>query len=209
MKQKTDDRGKSFWDRMAKLYAPIQEKSNAALYHALCECCQRHITPAARVLELACGTGQMTVPLCGGAGSWEATDFSENMLAEARRRCPETVHFSMQDAEALTCADGSFEVVLIANALHVMPHPERALAEIRRVLVPDGLLLAPTFVYEGKVNRLRMWVTCKLGFPNYFEWTFAELEELLQKAGFTAVEKELIPGDPLPVGFIAARRADQ
>ncbi len=45
---------------------------------------------------------------------------------------------------------------MIANALHIMPTPEKALAQIRRVLKEDGIMFAPTFVHgEGVGFKLR------------------------------------------------------
>ena len=47
----------------------------------------------------------------------------------------------------LPYADKSFDVVIVSNALHIVPQPEKALAEIRRVLKDDGVLIAPTFTH--------------------------------------------------------------
>ena len=199
------DDNKRFWERTAKLYAPIQERSNAALYTAVTEHCKPYLTEETRVLELACGSGQLTLPLSGRAGYWEATDFAERMVEETGRRCP-AVHTAVQDATALTYGEGSFHVVLIANALHIMPQPERAMAEIRRVLVPGGILLAPTFVYEGKVNRLRMKLTEMVGFRTFVKWDLEDLAAFLERNGFEVVEKCLLPGSPLPEGFVAGRK---
>ena len=58
-----------------------------------------------------------------------------------------------RDACKLRYADDSFDVVIIANALHIIPEPEKALAEIRRVLKKDGILIAPNFIHDNK-NRI-------------------------------------------------------
>lgn len=42
--------------------------------------------------------------------------------------------FSVQDATSLPYTSGTFDAVVISNALHIMPEPEKALKEIRRVL---------------------------------------------------------------------------
>ena len=46
-------------------------------------------------------------------------------------------------------APESFDAVIISNALHIMPEPEAALQNIRRVLKREGLLIAPTFTAAG------------------------------------------------------------
>ena len=199
------DDNKKFWERTARLYGPIQERSNAPLYEAVAEHCRPYLTGDTRVLELACGSGQLTIPLCACAGYWEATDFAPAMVRETGRRCP-GVCTSVQDATALTCGDGSFDVVLIANALHIMPEPERAMEEIRRVLSPGGILLAPTFVYEGEGNRLRMKLMELVGFRTFVRWNLNGLAGFLEANGFEILEKCLLPGSPLPEGFAAGRK---
>lgn len=100
-----------------------------------------------RVLELCTGTGLIAKHVAPSASEMIATDFAEKMLAEARKGdVPANLTFRQADATALPFADGSFDVVIISNALHIIPHPERALAEARRVLNPDGLLIAPNFL---------------------------------------------------------------
>lgn len=199
------DNNKSFWDRTAKLYSPIQGFSNRKLYRRLTDMCRAYLPEDARVLELACGTGQFTYPLCGLVKSWEATDFSESMIAQAKK-VPCSAHFSCQDATKLPYANRSFQVVLIANALHIMPDPLTALSEIHRVLQPGGILLAPTFIYEGKVNELRMRLTEMAGFRTFHRWKEQEFCAFVEGCRFRCICSELVPGDPLPVAFSVFRK---
>ena len=158
--------------------------------------------------ELACGTGQFTIPLARRAGSWEATDFSANMLSKAARRgkgCGAS--FAIQDATALTYADGSFDAVLIANALHIMPEPEKAVAEIRRVLKPGGLLLAPTFVRgDAPKSRLHVKFIRCLGLRVYHNWSAPELLEWLSGQGFPAVKSEILGPAGQPMCFAVSKK---
>ena len=72
------------------------------------------------------------------------------MILEAKRDNQSAkLHFSVQDMFRLPYAQKSFEVVIVSNALHIVPHPEKALQEIRRVLKDDGVLIAPTFTTRG------------------------------------------------------------
>lgn len=195
-----------FWQRNARFYTALQEKSNHALYEEVIRRCRPYLTPESRVLELACGTGQFTLPLCGQTAAWEATDFSPEMIRRAQRRST-AARFSVEDATALSFADGSFDVVLIANALHILPEPLKALAEIKRVLVPGGILLAPTFVHEGKRNRGKLWLLEKAGFRTFHKWTCGTFREFLEENGFQVLELERIPGKLLPEAFAAAERS--
>lgn len=47
---------------------------------------------------------------------------------------------------------GSFEVVIAANVLHLLPEPDKALDEAARVLAPGGLLIVPTFTHGGRAG---------------------------------------------------------
>ena len=78
-------------------------------------------------------------------------------------------------------------MVIVSNALHIVPQPEKALAEIRRVLKNDGVLIAPTFThaensFSGKVRAFFM--RC-VGFPLQSKWTSAEYLRFLSQNGWT------------------------
>ena len=199
------DDNRQFWDRCARFYTAIQQGTNRKLYEEISCMCMSYISSDMEVLELACGSGQFTYPLCPRAKSWEATDFSEAMIERAQRRpCP--AHFSCQDATALPYQNKSFDLILIGNALHIMPQPEKALSEIHRVLKDKGILLAPTFVYEGKVNKLRMYLTNLAGFKTFHQWKEADFCHFVEQAGFRCISSELVSGDPLPVAFSVFRK---
>lgn len=135
---------KNFWDRNAARYDRFMRK-NAIAYdqlYALLRPAVWHKT----VLEVATGTGQVAKHLLCSADHIEATDVSAAMIAQAKRgNFSSKLYFSVQDMFHLPYADQSFDVVIVSNALHIVPHPEKALIEFRRVLKNDGTLIAPTF----------------------------------------------------------------
>ena len=142
---------KEFWQRTAKSYGSFM-KHSWKLYDTICERIRPGLTREMNVLELACGSGQLSFRLAGRVRLWEATDFSENMIVEARKKPRSSrLHFSVQDATALLYAPDSFDAVVISNALHIMPHPELALAETKRVLKPDGRLFAAYCMNEATI----------------------------------------------------------
>ena len=84
------------------------------------------------MLELATGTGLIAKHIVNAAAHIEATDASAEMIAEAKRdNRSAKLHFSVQDMFRLPYAEESFDVVIVSNALHIVPQPEKALAEIQ------------------------------------------------------------------------------
>lgn len=196
---------KEFWQRTAKSYGPLM-KHSGKLYDAIRERIRPGLTREMNVLELACGSGQLSFRLAGRVRLWEATDFSENMIVEARKKPRSSrLHFSAQDATALLYAPDSFDAVVISNALHIMPHPELALAEIKRVLKPGGILYAPTFVHgRGAGFRLRAWLLTLAGFKVYFKWTAEGFERFISEHNFQIRQTALLGGSLAPLCYLEA-----
>jgi len=102
------------------------------------------------VLELGCGTGRLWLENHARIPrGWTITltDFSDGMLAEARHNLRELSHalqFEVVDAQAIPFDDQSFDVVVADHMLYHVPDRACALAEIRRVLRPNGRLYAAT-----------------------------------------------------------------
>ena len=177
---------KDFWDRNANRYDRFMRKDHKAYkqMYSLIYPVVRH----KQVLELATGTGLIAKNIVNAAAHIEATDASAEMIAEAKRDNQSAkLHFSVQDMFRLPYADRSFDVVIVSNALHIVPEPERALAEIRRVLKDDGILIAPTFThaensFPGKVKAFFMKLA---GFPLHGKWTNEEYLAFLRENGWT------------------------
>lgn len=93
------------------------------------------------VLEVACGTGQGIGYLASLARSYTAGDYSEAILAIARRHYGKRFDIQQFDAQALPFEAASLDAVIIFEALYYIPDPERFFAECKRVLRPGGVLL--------------------------------------------------------------------
>lgn len=203
-----DKSNKNFWDKIAKLYAPFMEKDKS-FYKKICENIQSFLKDDMNVLELACGTGQLSFELSKYTKSWLGTDFSEKMILEARKRGhSDTLKFEVADATSLHFEDNTFDCVVIANALHIMPEPEKAMLEINRVLKKDGILYAPTFLWsEGKPKNFMKTLMSIAGFKMYKEWNKKEFAAFVEEYGFSVLEQNLIYGGLSPVGALIAKKS--
>ena len=74
-----------FWQGMAAHYSKFMRRS-APIYAEICNHIRPHLTRDMNVLELACGTGQLSFPLSPYVRLWEATDASSKMIAEAKKQ---------------------------------------------------------------------------------------------------------------------------
>ena len=192
---------KSFWDRNAGRYDRFMRKDRAA-YDAIYELI-RPIVRHKTVLELATGTGLIAKNIVNAAAHIEATDASAEMIAEAKQdNRSAKLHFSVQDMFRLPYANQSFNVVIVSNALHIVPQPEKALQEIKRVLKDDGVLIAPTFTHAGNSfsGKVRAFFMRMAGFPLHSKWTSAEYLRFLSQNGWT-VRKSAVLKASFPLTY--------
>ena len=192
---------KDFWDKNAGRYDRFMRKDRAAYdeMYALIRPIVRHKT----VLELATGTGLIAKNIVNAAVHIEATDASAEMIAEAKRdNRSAKLHFSVQDMFRLPYADQSFDVVIVSNALHIVPQPEKALQEIKRVLKDDGVLIAPTFTHAGNSfsGKVKAFFMKLAGFPLHSRWTSEEYLRFLSQNGWT-VRKSAVLKASFPLTY--------
>ena len=190
---------KTFWDRTAKIYDRFMRKDRNAyeqMYALICP-----IVEHKRVLELTTGTGLIAKHIVRSADQIDATDASAEMIAQAKQGVQSTkLHFSVQDMFCLPYADRSFDVVIVSNALHIVPEPEKALEEIRRVLKDDGVLIAPTFTHAGNdfLGNVKAFLMKVVGFRQYSKWSSESYLDFLREQGLTVRKSEVLnAGFPL------------
>ena len=192
---------KNFWDKNAGRYDRFMRKDRAAYdeMYALI----RPVVKGKTVLELATGTGLIAKNIVNAAAHIEASDTSAEMIREAKRgNHSAKLYFSVQDMFRLPYADKSFDVVNASNALHIVPQPEKALAEIHRVLKDEGVLLAPTFTHAGNSfsGKVRAFFMKRVGFPLHSRWTSEEYLRFLRQNGWS-VQKSAVLKASFPLTY--------
>ena len=211
----TDDKNKRFWGRYAKLYDFEINRFNKAAYQQMYQMMSAVLTADMEVLELATSTGLIARNIAGSVKRICATDFSPGMIATAEKKakkkaCPTNVTFSVEDATALSFADASFDAVIISNALHIMPNPALALANIWRVLKPGGLFIAPSFMH-GHIKESTWDANARflrfIGLETYAKWSPEEYIDFIANNGFLVDRWKLLQA-AFPLVYLEAHMSE-
>ena len=206
MKNKSDYNSQ-FWDKVARFYTIIQERMNKSVYQHTFSIIRPLLNRSDIVFEMAAGTGQFASVLACNVKQWIATDFSIKMVEKLSHRVNDlsNVYVRQEDATSVIMECDTVDVVVIANALHVMPNPSLALKEAHRILRTEGLLIAPTFLRRGR-DSLLMKCYKLFGFRTFETFNEDELAILVSNNGFKVELIQTIKGKFLPECVMVARK---
>lgn len=136
-----------FWDRAARKYStdPI---SDVAGYERTLERTRHYLRGDQTALEFGCGTGTTALKLAPFVGRIVASDISGEMIAIARENARDqgcgNVTFEVARLDTAPWPDGSFDVALGFNVLHLVADREAILKSVHRLLRPGGLFISKT-----------------------------------------------------------------
>ncbi len=187
------------WDKAASFYSKYWDAQLAEAHETVLAAAQ--LKPGERVLDVACGNGQLSLPAAkavGLTGSVLGLDISQSMVDTARDRAGESevpnVTFDRCDAEGLNVEEASFDVVICSLGLMYVPSPRTALQQMFGALAPGGRIAVSIWgerrkcgwagvfpVVDSRVVSEVCPMFFSLGTPEAID---AELEE----AGFSDVE---------------------
>lgn len=189
----------NFWDRVAGLYDWV-ELTNRRVNSAAAVRVARLVPEGARVLDCAAGTGLFALAAARRADSVLCTDLSQAMLSRAEKKARKqglsNICFAVRDLTALPEGNGSFDVVIAANVLHLLPEPETAVRELWRVTAPGGRLILPTYL-QGKAGTAygtMIKIYQGVGFHYEHAFTPGTYRTFLENLCLAPVELEVIPG---------------
>ncbi len=206
------DAVRSMFDRIAPVYDAMNRVMTAGLdrrWRRLTA--EAVVRPGDRVLDGACGTGDLAVADAKAGGAVTGLDFSERMLERARRKAP-ALEFLAGDLLALPFEDGSFDAATVGFGVRNVADLERCLSELRRVLSPGGRVGILEITQPRGILRpfFNLWfdrVVPVLGraLPGGAAYTYLPasvkrfpgpdaLKELLERAGFSDVRYRLLAG---------------
>jgi ubiquinone/menaquinone biosynthesis C-methylase UbiE len=146
-------------------------------------------TPDTKFFEVGIGTGRIALPIIQRGYSYTGIDISEKMLDELRDKLKGVNHrvrLHSGDATTLPFSDGSFDVAITVHVFHLIANWQKALAEVRRVLKPEGL-----YIYShGRMNTPSDITQAQLDFEQHWRDILASYD--YQVTRFGATEEEVL-----------------
>lgn len=133
---------RAMFDRIAGVYDLINTVMTAGLHHKWRRRAAdlANVGPGDRVLDVACGTGDLAIELArrvGPGGEVVGSDFSEEMLAHARRKAP-NIRFEWGNALDLPYEEGVFAAATVGFGARNFSDLDQGLSEMTRVVRPGG-----------------------------------------------------------------------
>jgi demethylmenaquinone methyltransferase/2-methoxy-6-polyprenyl-1,4-benzoquinol methylase len=210
--QLAPDAVRRMFDRIAPVYDAMNRTMTAGLDRRWRRISAESVVrPGDRVLDACCGTGDLAIADARAGGKVTGLDFSEPMLARARRKAPE-LEWLRGDLLQLPFEDAVYDAATVGFGVRNVADLDRALAELRRVLRPEGRLAILEITRPGGVLGpfYRVWfdqVVPLLGklVPGGSAYTYLpasvkrfpgpdELAERIAAAGFRDVRIRLFAG---------------
>jgi ubiquinone/menaquinone biosynthesis C-methylase UbiE len=200
---------RAFWDRSARKYDTFTRHFSQE-YAEVVRRISQDVEEAQRIVEVAAGTGLITLELARAGRQIEGIDISPAMIIQAQKKGRvqglDNVRFLVGSAYELPWPDESCDAVICANALHVMERAGQAVNEMRRVLKVQGKLIVPTYCH-GENLRART-ISCFMhlfGFRAYTHFTVKGLQGFLEAHGFSTVMADR-PGGVIPLCYVVCLR---
>ena len=187
----------NFWDFCAPIY-DTAAKANSRAYGDMLKIVRGLVPQGSTVLELAAGTGAISLIVSDKAGSILCSDWSVKMLAVAQRKAAKlgvkNVSFERLNIFETGKPDNSFDVVIASQVLNLFDNPEDAAAELRRV-AKHMVILPTSFIKDLRGSGKLSINVCRLfGFAPKFELDAASFSSFLPDIGFENCDIIQIPG---------------
>lgn len=115
------------------------------------------LRPGMRVLDVACGTGNLAIPAAQAGADVTGIDIAPNLIEQANARAETkglNAVFEVGDAEALPYEDTSFDVVMTMFGAMFAPRPDVTAAELKRVCKPGGLIAMANWTPEAFTGQM-------------------------------------------------------
>lgn len=181
----------SVYDHLAKVYDARWQRYVSRSTHATLNRIPS-VSPNARVLDVGCGTGTLLAHLVAQhpERTYVGIDPSAGMLARARERLGGGAMLDQAPAEALPYPDNAFDLVISTSSLHTWSDISGGLAEVARVLAPNGWCVLTDWCRDYYTIRLLEWYLRRRERAHPRPLTSGELHRHMTGCGLTVTSLE-------------------
>ena len=186
-----------FWNKISPVYDLFENVYNGKVYKGTGEKVAEYIDKTDDVLECACGTGAITKSIAPNCKSLIASDFAEEMLKRAKRKCRKygNVSYQFADITDLKFNNGSFDKAVAGNVVHLLPEPRKALKELERVVKPGGLIIIPTYLNkEQQSSSMAVKFLELIGADFKRQFVIESYKKFFEDMGYNDVEYYIVEG---------------
>lgn len=203
---------KTFWNFRADGYDASSGAAYAEAYEKTVERISRYLRTSDAVLDFACGTGLVSIPVAGKVRYVTAIDISDSMIKKAKEKADSeniaNLDFQVLDIFDEKLRENSFDAVLACNVFPYIADKASVLSRIRTVLKPGGLLLTAGDCLGQGISRegLRKWWRSHTGKMPFVSFdTEKSLTKAVKEAGFEVLDTEILYRPPVNL-FLAAKK---
>jgi len=199
-----------FWNFFSTKYDRFIKITLNTTYRQLYQLLKTDVTGTGKILEVATGTGLLAFEICDYVKSINAIDISPEMIKVAnekqKQRNISNITFEVGDSCNLAFEHGTFDVVIASNVLHLLFEPEKSLAEIRRVLKPDGIAILPTFCHADNIqSRIISGCMSLFSFRARNKWSTKSFILFLENNRLTIIKSQIIRGK-IPLMYCVVKK---
>ena len=186
----------TFWDIIAPVYDLFMSlnKAHKQMIHET----RLLILQGVKVLELAGGTGDISIAISDKAGEVLCTDISESMLKIARRKAKKhninNISFEKISIYETGKQDNSFDAVIASQIFHLIDEPKKAGAEIRRIAKNIVILPTPLLKETAGFGKFLIKLYKIFGFSPKYELDRNSCKSFFEEIGFNNCEYHVIEG---------------
>lgn len=212
--EKRIENERKFWNKIANNYDKPSQLDLA--YKLSIQKCKEIIKANEKVIEIACGTGKISLEVAENAESVVGLDISEKMIDVATNKKKEkminNIVFEVGDGYCTKFDNASFDVVMLFNCIHIVQDPQKLLSEAYRLLKLNGYLITATDCYSEKLPLAKKIYSTvpklmkRLGAIKYLNcFTKIDLETLIKNNNFTILQTDILYNAPINY-FICSKK---
>lgn len=191
------DRSEKFWDRTAKTYSNRLDENDEIARSMLAKI-REYLKPKDTVLDFGCATGLYAFEIAPFVVSVWGIDTSAQMIAAGIRNAGErnitNIQFLQASIHDARLAQGSFDVILAINVLHLVNEAQGSIGAIRRLLKPGGFFISNTPCMDAGTNLIVKLIklTSFLGItPSLNVYKPADVISMISGANFEIIESQI------------------